>query len=113
MYMSLSIITKATPLSAVGTIQLSSFLRLCRAFLSSLVMMDNMGFGLAVNCEDILDFGIVFNTVSFSKEVVFSNSVTDRFSGSDVLNYGSRGWGKGKFWNRDYSALVKGLLQRL
>ena len=48
-YMCLSIMTKATPLSAVKTIWLSSFLRLCRTLLSFLVMLKNIGLGF--HCE--------------------------------------------------------------
>ena len=58
MYMSLSIITKATPLSKLRSIQLSSFLRLCRAFLYSFVMLEKMGLGLA------LDFVRTFLTLA-------------------------------------------------
>ena len=49
MNMSLSIMTKSAPLSAGRTIWLVSFLRLFRAFLSSLVMLENMGYGVTVN----------------------------------------------------------------
>ena len=47
-YMSMSMMDKATPLSTVRIIWLSSFLRLCRAFLF-LVMLENISLGLAVN----------------------------------------------------------------
>ena len=49
-------------------------------------------------------------------EVVFCNLVTDMFSGSDVVYYGSGEWGDGKFWNfleQDVSALVSRLPERL
>ena len=72
-YMSLAIMTKATPLPAVRTIRLSSFLRLCRAFLSSLVMLGNMG--LTVN--------IVRTSVTlayYSVESIFSK---EKFSSND------------------------------
>ena len=42
MNMSLAIMIKATDLSAVGTIHLSSFPRLCRDFLFSLVILENV-----------------------------------------------------------------------
>ena len=40
---------KETALFVVRTIWLSSFLRLCRAFISSLMMLENVGLHLAVN----------------------------------------------------------------
>ena len=43
-----------------------------RTFLSSLVMLSRMGLGLFCELgEDILNFGIVFCAVCFSKKVVF------------------------------------------
>ena len=47
-YLCLAVMTKATPLSAVRTIWLSFFLPLCRAFLY-LLMLENVGMGLAMN----------------------------------------------------------------
>ena len=71
--MSFSIMNKAFPLSVVRTILAVIFLHLQRA---SFFFADigDYGFGLGCEfCEDILDFSIVFRTVSFSIEAVFSN----------------------------------------
>ena len=92
-YMSLSVKTKETPLSAVRTIQLLSFLRIFRAFFFGDVGEYGLRFGCEF-CEEILDI----QYSQFFREVVFCNWVIDVFSGSDVVNYGSEGWGDGKFW---------------
>ena len=71
-YISFFIMTKASPLSTVRTIQLSSFQSLCKAFLSSLVMLEDMSLGFGCEfCEDILDIGKVFNTVRFFQRGCF------------------------------------------
>ena len=74
------------------------------------------GLGLAANFLKKFLTLTWYSIQSIFPEVVFCNLVTDMFSGSDVVYYGSREWGDGKFWNfleQNVPALVSLLPERL
>ena len=112
-HLCLSIMTKGTPLSAVRTIWLSSFLRFCRTFLSSSMILVNKGLSLVVNSEDTL---WVWHSIQYSH--FFCRGLFSPIESQicfALVNYGRGGWGDGKFFtfleHGLLSALVKGLLK--